>query len=150
MPKQGRKVTKQPRKSKKEIYTDLMNKISAALDIGQNNTKVLNRIIAVVLLLEEKGIINEQEINDKVLWIKANYIDGNKKSPQGSPVQPEDSGTDEDRGGDAEPGVLRKGSDSADQSGGDAQGDTPDVGGGESKLPSESEQSNPTVDLSSL
>jgi len=70
----------------------------------------ISKLIALAIILEEKGIVNGTEIQEKL----DSLSNGNPKDSEGSSVQSEGSRSDADSGGSTGSDVLPESGDSAD------------------------------------
>lgn len=87
----------------------LSNSVRSLIAQGDAQRKQINktqgaivRLLAIIELLIEKGIISHDEINEKVKY----YLDKREENSEGSGVQSSGAGADAGDSGDGEPGLL--------------------------------------------
>lgn len=73
----------------------------------------IGKLMAAIILLQEKGILTDDEIQEKY----DSLINGSKKSSEGGDIQSEDSRPDEDSSGGTGSDVLSESGSSTDQGG---------------------------------
>lgn len=89
----------------------LNGQVEKLTDAVNSYRSAIGKLMAAVIILQEKGILTDEEIQEKFVAL----TNGNSESPEGSSVQSEGERPDEDSGGSAGSDVLSESGDSPDK-----------------------------------